>query len=120
MQVTDTAMISSPRRNPGHLHHLVTIDFDMIRKPATLPQLQERSKKADMGNTDPGIVADPFKEYPLGRVSKAVAVARPDLLHVLPVVALQLFFILPDQSRDFRFGQRDDFGFQFFLDRVSA
>ncbi|MFB0497504.1 hypothetical protein ABID99_003741 [Mucilaginibacter sp. OAE612] len=64
MQVPDTAMISSPRRNPGRLHHLVTINLDMIRKPATLPQLQERSKKANMGNTDPGIAADPFKEYP--------------------------------------------------------
>ncbi len=64
MQVTDTAMIGSPRRNPGHLHHLVTISLDMIRKASALPQLQERSKKADMGNTDPGIVADPFKEYP--------------------------------------------------------
>jgi hypothetical protein len=63
VQVPDTPVVSGTRRDLGQRHDLMRIGLHLFRTAIRLPVLQQSSEQANMGTTDPGVIADRLEKY---------------------------------------------------------
>jgi len=63
MQIPDTSVISSTRRNFSHRHNFMRISQQWFWETIDLPVMQNGSKQTDMGTAYPRITIDRFKKY---------------------------------------------------------